>query len=64
MLQDAHRAQEISGEVSLAVKDQRWGDATRQLIELQELTSRLMRAVGEKSHETLAAPNPDRRDRG
>ena len=43
MLQDAHRAQEISGEVSLAVKDERWGDATRHLIELQEITSRLMR---------------------
>ena len=64
MLQDAHRAHEISGEVSLAVKDERWGDATRHLIELQEITSRLMRDVGEKSHETLAAPNPDRRDRG
>ena len=64
MLQDAHRAQEISGEVSLAVKDERWGDATRHLIELQEITSRLMRDVGEKSHEILTAPNPDRRDRG
>jgi hypothetical protein len=64
MLQDAHRAQEISGEVSLAVKDERWGDATRHLIELQEITSRLMRKVGDKSHEKLAAPNPDRGDRG
>jgi len=64
MLQDAHRAQEISGEVSLAVKDERWGDATRHLIELQEITSRLMRKVGDKSYEKLAAPNPDRGDRG
>ena len=64
MLQDAHRAREIAGEVSLAVKDERWGDATRHLIELQEVTSRLMREVGEKSHETLVAPSPDRGDRG
>jgi hypothetical protein len=64
MLRDAHRAQEISGEVSLAVKDERWGDATRHLNELQEITSRLLREVGQKSHETLTAPNPDRRDRG
>jgi hypothetical protein len=46
------------------VKDERWGDATRHLNELQEITSRLLREVGQKSHETLAAPNPDRRDRG
>ena len=57
MLRDAHTAQEIAGEVSSAVKEERWGDATRHLIELQEITSRLLREVGEKSHERLAAPN-------
>jgi hypothetical protein len=64
MLSDAHRAQEIAGELSLAVKDERWGDATRHLNALQEITARLLREVGEKSHERLAAPTPERRDRG
>jgi hypothetical protein len=64
MLRDAHRAQEIAGEVSLAVKEERWGDATRHLNELQEVTSLLLREVGEKSQQTLTAPHPDRGDRG
>lgn len=64
MLQDAHRAQELSGDVTAAVKDERWGDADRHLRALHEITSRLLREVGDKTREELMAPKPDRGDRG
>jgi hypothetical protein len=64
MLEDAHKAQEVMSAVSIAVKDERWGDAERNLKELQHIADRLLREVGNKTREVLMAPKPDRGDRG
>jgi hypothetical protein len=64
MLQDAHKGQEVMSAVASAVKDERWGDAQRALTELQAITDRLLRGVGDKSREALMAPTPDHGDRG
>jgi hypothetical protein len=50
--------------VSTAVKDERWGDAERCLKELQSISERLLRQVGDKTREALMVPKPDRGDRG
>jgi hypothetical protein len=64
MLEDAHKGREVMSEVANAVKDERWGDAQRGLKELQGLTERLLRGIGDKSREVLMAPKADRGDRG
>jgi len=64
MLEDAHKGQEVMSDVARAVKDERWGDAERALKELQSLTERLQRGVGDKVRDALMAPKPDRGDRG
>jgi hypothetical protein len=64
MLEEAHKGQEVMSAVASAVKDERWGDAQRGLSELQSITDRLLRDVGDKGREVLMAPKPDRGDRG
>jgi hypothetical protein len=64
VLEDAHKGQEVMSEVASAVKDERWGDAQRGLTELQAITGRLFRGVGDKSREVMMGPTPDRADRG
>jgi hypothetical protein len=64
MLEDAHKGQVAMSAVSRAVKDERWGDAERNLRELQAIAARLLREVGDKTREALMAPKPDRGDRG
>ena len=46
-----------------ALKEEEWGEAERALVEVQEITSRLLREVGDKVHEKLAPPNPTNADR-
>jgi hypothetical protein len=41
-----------------------WGEVERALTEVQEITSRLLREVGDKAREKMLAPTPDARDRG
>ena len=63
MLQDAHKGLEAMSRVASAVKDERWDDAARDLQELQQLTTALMRQVGDKQRDVMMAPQPDRKDR-
>jgi len=63
MLQDAHKGMEAMSKAANAVKDEEWGEAERALIELQEITGRLLREVGDKVHERLLVPKPTRADR-
>lgn len=63
MLQDAHKGMEAMNKAANAVKDEEWGEAERALMEVQELTSRLLREVGDKVHERLLVPKPTRADR-
>ena len=63
-LEDAHKGQEVMSAVSTAVRDERWGDAERCLKELQSISERLLRQVGDKTREALMVPKPDRGDRG
>ena len=45
-----------------AVKDEEWGQAERALIEVQEITGRLLREVSDKAREMMApAPNVGKR---
>jgi len=64
MLEDAHKGQEVMSAVARAVKDERWADAQKSLQELQSITERLMRGLGDKQRDTMRAPKPDRGDRG
>ena len=43
MLRDAHKGQEVMSAAASAVKDERWGDAQRALLELQQITTTLLR---------------------
>ena len=47
-----------------AVKDEEWGQAERALMEVQEITGRLLREVGDKAREKMMAPAPNVGDRG
>lgn len=64
MLRDAHKGQEVMSAAAAAVKDERWGDAQRSLLELQQITTTLLSEVGDKVHEQMMAPKPDKGDRG
>ena len=64
MLRDAHKSLEAMSAVVIAIKEQRWGDAERLLQDLQRMTEKLMKGVGDKPREDLEAPKPDRGDRG
>ena len=63
MLRDAHKGQEVMIAAAGAIKDERWGDAQRLLQELQQLTTGLMQAIGDKVQETTMAPKAETGDR-
>lgn len=63
MLRDAHKGAEVMNGVASAVKDERWADAGKGLEELQKITTKLMREIGDKQREAMMAPNPDKGDR-
>jgi hypothetical protein len=64
MIEDAHKGLEAMSAVGTAIKMEQWGEAERWLRELQEITQRLLRGVGDKTQEALMAPQPDKGDRG
>jgi hypothetical protein len=43
-----------------ALKGEQWGEAERKLLELQKITTSLLRTVGDKTHEQLMARKPTR----
>jgi hypothetical protein len=47
-----------------AIRSEDWGTAQRFLKDALDRVGRLMRDVGDKSHEVMRAPKPDRADRG
>jgi hypothetical protein len=63
MLQEAHKALEAMSKAPSTAKDEQWGEAERALMEVQEVTGRLLREVGDKVHEKLMAPAPVKSDR-
>ena len=64
MLEEAHKGSEAMSTAANAVKDERWGEAERALMEVQEITGHLLREVGDKAREKMLAPAPDVGDRG
>jgi hypothetical protein len=64
MLQEAHKGMEAMSAACSAVKGEQWGEAERNLNEVQEIVGRLLREVGEKTREAMMVPAPDRGDRG
>ena len=64
MLEDAHRAVEITSAAANALKTEQWGEAERALTQVQEIVGRLLREVGDKVREQLLVPPPDPGDRG
>lgn len=64
MLEEAHKGLEAMSAAANAVKDEEWGQAERALMEVQELTGRLLREVGDKVRDKLLVPAPDVADRG
>jgi hypothetical protein len=64
MLEEAHKGLEAMSTAAKAVKDEQWGEAERALMEVQEITGRLLREVGDKAREKMLAHVPDIRDRG
>jgi hypothetical protein len=63
MLRDAHKGAEVMNGVAAAVKDERWGDASMGLEELQKIATKLMREIGDKQREAMLVPKPDQGDR-
>ena len=58
MLEEAHIGLEAMSAAAKAVKDEEWDQAERALMEVQEITSHLLRKVGVKAREMMApAPN-------
>jgi len=64
MLQEAHKALEAMHKAASSVKMEKWGEAERALVEVQETVGRLLREVGDKVHEKRSAPVPEKGDRG
>jgi hypothetical protein len=64
MLRDAHDGMEKMSAIASAVKDERWGDAERELQLLQQIVAGLRRDLAAKVRDELRAPDPDPRDRG
>ena len=58
------RALEAMSAACNAVKGEEWGEAERNLHEVQEIVGRLLREVGDKAREVMMVPPPDRGDRG
>jgi hypothetical protein len=64
MLEEAHKGLEAMSAACNAVKGEEWGEAERNLHEVQEIVGRLLREVGDKAREAMMVPPPDRGDRG
>jgi hypothetical protein len=64
MLQEMHKGLEAMSMAANAMKDEEWGEAERALMEVQEITGRLLREVGDKAREKMLALPPDVADRG
>ena len=64
MLRDAHRGLEQMSTLVSAIKEERWGDAERVLNDIQRITVKLMKEVGDKARDDMATPKPDAGDRG
>jgi hypothetical protein len=64
MIEDAHKGLEAMSAVCTALKMEEWDTAERRLLELEEITRRLLRAVGDKTQQSPRTPKPDRGDRG
>jgi hypothetical protein len=64
MFEEAHKGLEAMSTAANAVKDEQWGEAERALMEVQEITGRLLREVSDKAREKMLAPVPDFGDRG
>jgi hypothetical protein len=62
--QEMHKGLEAMSMAANAMKDEEWGEAERALMEVQEITGRLLREVGDKAREKMLAPPPDVADRG
>jgi hypothetical protein len=63
MLQEAHKGLEAMSKAAGAIKSEEWGEAEQALMEVQEITGRLLREVGDKVHEALQVPKPEMGDR-
>ncbi len=63
MLEEAHKGLEAMSAAANAIKDEEWGEAGRALMEIQEITGRLLREVGDRAREKMLAPAPDVGDR-
>jgi hypothetical protein len=59
MLEAAHEGLEVMSAVCSAIKGEEWVEAERCLTQIQEITGRLLREVGEKSREAMMAPKRD-----
>ena len=55
MLEEAHKGLQAMSTAANAMKDEEWGGAERALMEVQEITSRLLREVGEGPREDAGA---------
>jgi hypothetical protein len=64
MIEDGHKGLEAMSAACTALKMEQWGEAERRLRELQEVTQRLLRGVGDKTQAALMGPQPDKGDRG
>lgn len=64
MLEEAHKGLEAMSAACNAVKGEEWGEAERNLHEVQEIVARLLREVGDKAREVMMVPPPDHGDRG
>lgn len=58
MLEEAHEGLELMTAVCSAIKGEEWEEAERCLAQIHEITGRLLREVGEKSHQTMTPTKP------
>ena len=63
LLQQAHHGLSAMSQVCGAIRDSDLGAAERALIKVQEITTKLMTEVGEKTRARMQAPTPDQGDR-
>jgi hypothetical protein len=56
MIENSHKGLEAMSALCNALKGEQWSEAERKLLELQNITTGLLRTVGDKIHEQLMAP--------
>lgn len=64
MNQEIHEVIRSAESAREAIAREDWGNAQRFLKDALDRTGRLLRDVGDKSHEVMRAPKVDRADRG